>query len=125
MSTNSRIPPARRGLGAAGKALHRAVYTYLTAENLELDPVEGHALLAACHQADVVSRMEEAMAGEPLTVRGSQGQQVAHPLLVEARQGRAEVARLLARLKISTDPDEESATRRGRYAANVRWRGAG
>lgn len=125
MSTKPRIPPAPRGLGAAGKALHRAVYAYLTVENLELDPVETHALQAACHQADVVASMDEAMAGEPLTVRGSQGQQVAHPLLVEARQGRAEVARLLARLKISTNPDEESATVRARRAANSRWRSAG
>lgn len=123
MSAERRIPAAPKGSGDAGRRLWRAVHAYLVAEGLDLDPAEAQALEMACTQLDVVARLEVFAAGEPVTVKGSQGQPVAHPALVEARQGRATVASLLARLKITALPAdlESPRSRSARKAAQVRW----
>jgi hypothetical protein len=63
------------------------------------------------------------MAGAPLLVRGSQGQDVINPLISELRQHRATLASLLRQLKL---PDEstrlaEARSTSARAAANARW----
>ena len=42
------------------------------------------------------------MAGQPLTTKGSMGQERGHPLLSEARQQRVVLNRTLAQLKLPT-----------------------
>lgn len=80
----------------------------------------------AARVADTVARLDSAMLGEPLTVRGSAGQLREHPLLSEARQQRALLARLLHQLRLP-EADDLAQHRAGqrsvqaRAAARSRW----
>lgn len=105
---------APKGLASAGRKLWRA-----TVEQFELRQDELEVLKAACGEADLIARMEEALEDEPLTVTGSQGQIVAHPLVQELRQHRATQAALFRSLKL---PDESGAVaNQQRDAAQSRW----
>lgn len=109
---------APRTLKAGGKKLWRE-----TTNSYELRQDELETLRAACGEVDLITRMEEALEDEPLTVLGSQGQIVAHPLVQELRQHRATLAQLFAKLKL---PDEGSdgASNQQRSAAQSRWASA-
>lgn len=122
---SARKAPA--GLGTAGRALWRAVTADLAAQGLELRPDEAATLEAAARQADTIATLEGALKDAPLTVRGSQGQEVAHPLLAEVRLGRALLAQLLARLRLGQldQAHESPRSRSARKAANARWSKAG
>ena len=98
-------PSAPEGLGEAGARLWRAV-----ADDFDLDARELDLLARACRQADDVARLEEVVAAEGVKSRGSTGQAVVSPFLVEARQGRAAVARLLAQLDLPDEAKEEPAS---------------
>lgn len=92
-----------------------------------LRPDELRILEDACREVDLVDRLEAALIGADLTVRGSQGQPVANPLVQEIRQHRQVVKALLGSLKL---PDEdgraqESRSSSARAAANARWRRSG
>lgn len=106
---------APRGLKAAGRKLWKA-----TVETYELRQDEQEVLRAVCAEADLIARMEEELADAPLTVEGSMGQLVPHPLVTELRQHRATMAALLRGMKL---PDEggEAASNQQRAAANSRW----
>jgi hypothetical protein len=54
---------------------------------------------------DTLTRLDAALAGAPLVVKGSMGQEREHPLLSEARQQRSALARLLGQLAL---PEEDS-----------------
>lgn len=87
-----------------------------------LRPDELRILEDACMLADKVHRYEARMEGQSETVRGSQGQQVLHPLLGEIRQCRTAIAGQLAKLKLPED--SAGATPRSvsaRAAAQSRW----
>ena len=71
-------PPA--GLSGPGRALWTA-----TLADYTLDPAERVVLAELCRVADRLDRLAGELAAAPLTVPGSTGQQVAHPLLAEAR----------------------------------------
>lgn len=112
-------PRKPSGLGDAGAALWAdLVGPY------EFRPDELRVLEAACREVDLIAAMEAELQGADFTVRGSQGQPVANPMLGELRQHRALLDRLLRSLAL---PDEEgrAATQRSesaRAAANARWR---
>lgn len=110
--------PAPRGLKPAGKRLWKE-----TTNSYELRQDELETLKAACGEADLIARMEDELETEPLTVRGSMGQLVPHPLVSELRQHRATMAALLRGLKL---PDEagESMGNQQRAAAQSRWAAA-
>lgn len=110
---------APRGLKAAGRKLWAA-----TTEKYELREDELVVLKDACAEADLIGRMEKALESEPLTVSGSQGQLVAHPLVQELRQHRATVAMLLGKLKLPDDAGESGNTNQQRDAAKTRWAAA-
>jgi hypothetical protein len=62
------------------------------------------------------------MAGQPLTVKGSMGQEREHPLLSEIRQQRLTLARLLKQLELPDDvAAPASRTAEGRALARARW----
>lgn len=111
--------PAR--LGTQGARFWQQV-----AGEYELRPDEIVLLETACRTLDTIAQLDAAMAGEPLTTRGSLGQLREHPLLSEARQQRMTLARLLRQLALP-EPDEIAAIRdaarskRGRAAARARW----
>ncbi len=107
-----------KGLGAAGKRLWRRI-----AGDYELDQRELLLLEAAARQADMVERLEAALVDSPLEVKGVAGQPVVNGLIVEARQGRTVLARLLGQLNLPDEDDRPMSARsqRARRAANSRW----
>lgn len=112
------------GLGKTGAKFWRdttKIYVLAAHEALLLE--------AACRELDIIDRLEESLDGASLVVRGSMGQDVAHPLLAEVRQHRGAFASLLKSLSLPDADEEEKQdsprTTAARAAANARWsRGA-
>jgi len=113
---------APAGLKARGRRLWKAV----TAD-FELNLSERELLTEACRCLDNCERLETALKDAPLTVEGSRGQIVAHPLAGELRSERNLVAKLLAQLGLPDDAADGSAwdglssSQRARKAARARW----
>lgn len=117
MSTNQRPPRQPQGLELAGRRLWKSVVSAY-----QLRPDEVYVLESACKTADWIARLESAMQGEPLVVKGSMGQDREHPLLSEARQQRSLLARLLAQMKLPEQGTvQETASTKARRAAASRW----
>ena len=108
--------PAPRGLKASGKKLWTA-----TTEKYEMREDELLVLKDACGEADLIDRMARALEDEDLTVKGSMGQLVAHPLVQELRQHRTTLATLLGKLKLPDDGEGAGAANQQREAAQSRW----
>lgn len=120
MTDEKKAPPAPRGLGAPGRRLWRAV----TAD-FELGPDELESLREACRCADELERLRAAVAEAPLTVAGSAGQVVAHPLLEQVRRHRDLLGKLLERLALPAGDEDQGMTpaqKRAHRAAQQRWR---
>lgn len=111
--------PTPRYLKAAGKRLWLE-----TVEKYELRQDELETLRAACAEADLIARMEKELETEPLTVKGSMGQLVPHPLVSELRQHRATMAGLLRGLKLPDDESAGAGANQQRDAAQSRWASA-
>ena len=125
VSTNRRFrmksPP--KGLDAAGRALWRQVAKWAGSRNVEFDEHEFVILTEACHVADRLSQVAEALDGwhpaDPTALR----------LLVEERQQRQLLSLLLVtRLGLPTgivtvDPAKgvTPRSRRAQTAARARW----
>jgi hypothetical protein len=119
--TKRRTPPT---LGSVGGALWRELMA-----KYQFRPDEARVLFDACAEADLIDTLQAAQNDQPLTVRGSMGQQVINPLVSELRQHRATLASLLRHLKL---PDENNVSgsvpgslrsTQARAAAQKRWRG--
>jgi hypothetical protein len=112
-------PAAPRGLAAVGAKLWREVVaTY----DLRVDELT--VLEAACRASDRSALMRDELDALPLMVTGSTGQQVVNPLVAEIRAHEAQVASLLARLKLPDDPVDAADSPRSaqaRAAAQSRW----
>jgi hypothetical protein len=118
MTTKRQAPPA--GLGVPGRALWRA-----TLAGFEPNPAELVLLHEACRVTDRLAEIGEVLADAPLTVTGSTGQLVAHPLLAEARS-QARVLDQLVRGLAYPFPAERVGRRRSpsaREVASARWSG--
>lgn len=87
----------------------------------QLRPDELRILEDACRQADLIDRIQTAQLDAPLTVRGSQGQEVAHPLVSELRMHRATLASLTAKLALPDENGAEARSTAARKAAAARW----
>lgn len=115
MSTKVTAP---KGLRAASAKLWRQVTT-----DYELRADELVTLEKACRASDRIIAMESEL-GDTVTTTGSMGQVVVHPLIAEIRAHEAQVASLLAKLKL---PDsggqgvEQSRSTQARSAAQSRW----
>lgn len=94
-------PRAPRGLKAGGKRLWRAV-----SEEFELGEHELSVLLQACRTLDALDELERIVVAEGVTHDSPQGVR-AHPALVEARQQRVTLAKLVASLRIPLDDDQQ------------------
>ncbi len=110
---------APRGLRASGKKLWAA-----TTEMYEMREDELLVLKDACGEADLIDRMVKELESESLTVSGSMGQLVAHPLVQELRQHRATLATLLGKLKLPDEGGNSGAANQQREAAQSRWAAA-
>lgn len=105
-----------KGLGIEGRRVwKRIANAYL------LRPDEVFLLESACRTADIIARLDAAMEGEPLQVKGSMGQMREHPLLSEARQQRGLFSRMLAQLKLPDEDGEVDGRNQHRDAALSRW----
>lgn len=107
----------------AGEHLRDAILDGLP-PRWELDERETELLALAAAQADVVEKLEGIVEIEGLTATGSTGQPVVHPAVVEARQGRLAIDRLLGKVVLpvpETDAGTTSASEKGRHAAEARW----
>lgn len=103
----------------------KAFWTAITSE-YELRADELRILEDACREIDLIEKMEKEMRTQPLTVQGSMGQIVAHPLTQELRQHRAIFKTLIAALKFE-DGDSDAGSRSASAAelARARWGGRG
>ncbi len=107
----------------AGAQLRQRIEAELAEHELDLDGRETELLDRACATADAIEALEEVVARDGATVTGSRGQTIVHPALVEARQQKLVLLRLLNSLDLIGDsaaPASPSA--RGRAAAQARWR---
>lgn len=124
-----KAPRMPRGLGASGRRLWREITDPETGWTLR--PDEERMLEDAARQADLIDRLESALATADLVVKGSMGQPAPSPLLTEIRQHRTVLANLLGKLKLTEPEDDESEDhgRAARYtrsesariAARARW----
>lgn len=98
----------------------------------QLRPDELRLLEDACREVDLIEAMQESLPKSRFTVRGSMGQQVAHPLIAELRQHRATLASLMKQLKLvdlagggagrqAETPKGTDASSSARRAAAARW----
>lgn len=111
MTEQKRTEPAPalpKGAGPAGRKVWRA----LTAE-FELEPWELAVLVQCVRTVDVCELLESVVAAEGPLLTGKDGVLRAHPGLVELRQERLALGRLLASLQIPADEEGRLQRRSG------------
>ena len=57
--------------------------------------------------ADVIKRLDDVASKQPVTVKGSMGQEVIHPCIAQAQTARGQLAQLLARLNFAGLEDDD------------------
>jgi hypothetical protein len=92
---------APAGCGAAGRVLWRAV-----TGRFDLTEPELVQLAIAVRVADRVAALDALVDDQGVTLRDPKRGQIAHPALVESRQQRLTLARLLTALRL---PDDEGS----------------
>ena len=113
--------PPKGLLPSTGAALWRDVVALYDLRVDELVVLE-----RACRATDRIAAMETER-GERVTTAGSMGQLVLHPLVKEIRETEAQIARLLASLKLPDDGSgtgEQPRSTQARAAAQSRWAAA-
>jgi hypothetical protein len=100
-----RKPPAPQGLGAAGKRLWKAVL-----DDFDLEEHELALLRQAVRVADLCEDLQAQVDAEGLIIGGR-----THPALVELRQQRILLARLVVALRVPMGEQEGQAPQRGQY----------
>ena len=114
--------PAPGGLLKAGRELWDEIVAVYS-----LRPDELRVLEAACAEVDLISKLDRELRkrSTELTVRGSQGQPVANPLIQEVRQHRMAMRSLLAQLSLPDMPGGSKGSgdrsEAARDAAEARW----
>ena len=108
-----RIPAAPAGTGPSGRKLWRGVLADWTLEVHEMT-----LLTEAVRTVDTLDKLAAIVADEGPVIDGKAGQR-AHPALVEARQLKIALARLLAALRLpdGTEGDESQGRRQRRVGA--------
>ncbi|WP_427129326.1 hypothetical protein [Pseudarthrobacter sp. S9] len=117
---------APSGLNARGKA-----FWVLITDGFELDSAELEVLKEAARTLDEIDALKASADEHGPMVKGSTGQLVVNPALLEVRQARAAFERMVKALALpSEDEGQGSAAERrisedARMAAQVRWSGRG
>ncbi len=106
-------PKVPTGTGPAGAKLWRAVL-----EEYDLEEHEVLLLREAVRTVDALDGLEKCVTEDGPLLSSSQGER-AHPALVEARQQRIALARLLAALRLPAG-EEEAGDRRPQRRMGVR-----
>ena len=110
----SRAERAPVGTGLAGRKLWKDVLDDYVLEQHEL-----LLLREAVRTADVLDVLEGLVRAEGAVIDSPQGQK-AHPAVVEARQQRITLARLLAALRLPAGEEDEGGDRRPQRRQGVR-----
>lgn len=112
------------GLNPEGSALWASI-----TDTYDLRADELHTLESACRATDRIVTMRTVLDQSHMMVKGSMGQDVVHPLVAEVRAHEAQVAGLLAKLKLPDDGTASSSegekSTKARAAANARWQTGG
>ncbi|MFD9666064.1 hypothetical protein ACFWAY_31320 [Rhodococcus sp. NPDC059968] len=92
----------------------------------EDEPARQELLNQACRALDVIAANEKAMADQPLTVTGSMGQMVIHPLTGENRAQRGLFKDLIGAMKLPEAElivklKEDARVESAKKAASTRW----
>jgi hypothetical protein len=95
------VPKPPDGTGPAGRKLWRSVLT-----GFELDEHERLLLAQAARVADVCADLQGVVDAEGALLVAGGGEQRAHPALVELRQQRILLARLLVALRVPVGDEE-------------------
>lgn len=106
-------------LPATWTAGARDTFLAVTEERDDLSSAELAALFHACALENAAERLDEVALAAGMVSRGSTGQEVIHPGVVEARLARTAAAAILARLHRPTA--ETPASARAARAAAARW----
>lgn len=105
-------PRTPAGLGPRGRRLWRSLV-----DDFDLAEHERGLLLEACRTSDDLDRLAAVVATEGVVVDGKP-----HPALVEARQLRIVLSRLVASLRVPEDPEESAGRPQRRGAARGTYR---
>ncbi|WP_438494150.1 hypothetical protein [Streptomyces asiaticus] len=106
------------GLGESGRALWESI-----AGKFGLEVFEQQLLLQACRSADLLDRLAAQAAAGGLTVTNAKGDVVTAPWISEHRQQSANLARMIASLRIP-DEDDQRPQRRGALRRSYGIRGS-
>lgn len=113
----TRIPSPPTGMGAAGRRLWRAVLA-----DFELAEHERSLLDQACRVADVCGQLQAKVDADGPLMLSRLGEMRAHPALVELRQQRQLLARLIVALRVPLGEQEDDG--KGRRGGRSQYRGA-
>jgi hypothetical protein len=103
MGAKQRVP---HGLGPEGKKLFREI----TADfDFTGEAHKKRILIDACKTADAISRLEAESQTQPITTRGSMGQEVISPTLAACALARKDLAHFLSRLALPASEEEQAA----------------
>mgnify|MGYP006929312368 CR=1 FL=1 len=110
-------------LGPSGARLVESITSEFDFSN---EPAKLAVLHRAARTADTIAALEAEAATQPLTAKGSMGQEVISPLISEARAQTSLLDKLLKSLGLP-DSDEDTAAkaeqrrRQAKKAAKTRW----
>jgi len=99
--------PAPKGTGTAGRGLWKSI-----TGGFELELHEKAVLAQAVHVADRIAALDAVVDAEGVMHDDPKRGPVAHPALIESRQQRLALARLLTALRLP-DTDDQRPQRRG------------
>lgn len=111
---SSKVPAVPKGSGPSGSLLWRDILG-----KYELEQHELALLREAVRTVDQLDELHTIASREGLIVDGPHGSKP-HPALVEARQLRIALARVLAALRLPAGDEDEGADRRPQRRAGVR-----
>jgi hypothetical protein len=118
--TGKKALQAPKGLEAEGRRFWRQVVQEWT-----FRPDELRILERAARLLDTLTKLDEALVGADLIMRGSRGNLIANPLLTERRLHEETLARLLRQLGLPDEDDDQgkgSRSSAARSLAMARWR---
>lgn len=98
---------APRGTGAAGRQLYRSI-----TDAYDLEPHELAVLASAARVADRIADLDAVVDAEGVMFTDARRGTVPHPALVESRQQRLALARLMTAMRLP-DADDVRPQRRG------------
>lgn len=108
---SKKTPDPLAGLGARARAFH----DHYLSDEFQLDQHERELLLEAARTLDLCDRLQaQLVADDTVMSESSQGPRV-HPVIVELRAQRQQLARLLSALDIPAEDDVDVSSGAGVY----------